>query len=472
MLLDSSSCSVNTRTCVKLYLSIFHQIFSLAMLVVSLICLSVFSGCFGKNVSGMRRADTISNEPDNSITTNIPHVVSTLAASEIFVSEQLYLPVALSEENILVGSFYEDIMREMFTDSSRSSFQKFQRFGVPLQIDRLSNLTESLRSKTVEAIFVVSGELVARANDTDASTGAIVQAVAPACNHIAKEARLETNRTLAGWKYPLANLDMVCPDAVAADVELAYAVFMQSELREISATSRPSDERVQWTLNRLGDDSRDEDLRAVLEFISGISPENLRLGLEFPNAIVKRERFDRITRIVFSHSHLGVDSDFTAQNNRAIGKFIAVCILEMEPIGSVFSFDFLNVFLGHTEPVNDAFRLLREGFNSVIPLSRIKRFFDASSFGAILRGRRVSETRDFTIDFPAFPLIQIDMVNRQDLIPWANRAAGKRGIAIGHFGPPLSVVATVADMHDREVFVWPGAQIIVPRTEFQRLIQH
>ena len=54
-------------------------------------------------------------------------------------------------------------------------------------------------------------------------------------------------------------------------------------------------------------------------------------------------------------------------------------------------------------------------------------------------------------------------MDRQNFIPWANEAAGKRGIAIGDFGPPFSVVVTVADSDGPNVFVWPGGRHIVPQ---------
>jgi hypothetical protein len=420
--------------------------------------LLIFCGCLERKVS--KESPSSESVNSSSITTIRPD----LATSHV---------TALTEDAIRFDNYEQNIRREILTDPSRSSYEKFHFFGVPSLIDRLPDLPNPLRSKTVEAIFVVSGELVAWANETDASTRTIVSAVAPVCRYIAKDTRLDTDRTysVSLSKYPLANLDLICPNEVASDVELAYAVFLQKEYKTIAAASQPSDTRVEWTLNRLGDDSDANDLRRVLDFLSSAPLERLRLGIAFPDGLVKRERFDRLVRLVILEDFMSAHFVFTEEDNRAVGKFIALCLLEMEPIGRYFYSGALEVLLGNTEPVNNTLRLLCEGFYSIIPRSRMKIFGNASRLGEILQGRPISAPRDFTIDFVEYRGLGNNLVDRQNFIPWANEAAGKRGIAIGNFGPPFSVLVTFADFDGPNVFVWPGGRLIVPRSEFQRLIR-
>ncbi len=459
------------------------------------IVLVLFAGCVDKNVVPEQTTGMVSNTTSNDLvvsTTSLRPTSSSLTSSASFAGTTTFPrepPTigGLTEHSIEWGYYHDEIRREILTDPSRSSYEKFQLFQIPDLIERLPSLTGPILDRTVAAIILVAGELVASA--TDDSTSAIVNAVADACDlfenrfHLDLGSRFDVPETAADlfrhvlYKFPLANLNSVCPHRVSNDTELAYAVFIHQAYREAVLGSREAP--VTWTLAPLNDVT-DEELFQTTFGSDFIFSENLARGIVFPKN-VKRAWFDRIVGIIFTDSPVeswghvipNVPIDISPNFFKAVGRFLALTILEMEPVGSVFSQRMLDLLLGNISPIHANEVALCDGFHSLIPVWRLTQFFNASHLGAILVGLSISQPREFDIELPFRVDQDVDEL-KSHLVELAHLASGIRGIPIGNFvlQPVYTMRVEIADDDDEnKIIVKPGGLVIISARRWRELIE-
>jgi hypothetical protein len=369
------------------------------------------------------------------------------------------------------------VRREIITDPSRSTLEKFNLFGIPTLIDRY---LRSPDEDILKIIFLVSGELLA--NDLN---DVIVSSVSPVCRFVDPSLSFSNSRTVGSVitdrfryvleNFRLANFDLVCPENVANDVEVAYTVLLQKMYRESILGPQPIDGAAKWTLTRLESLSTIKLLTAGLSFMSKTSPDRLKLGIEFPIGFSKREWFDRFVDVIFDQTSIivsqadffpNLEIPFSKTKFKAIGKFIALAVLEMEPIGHVFSDHILNAMLGKSNPTDDFLQSLCEGFHSIIPSSRLQ-FVDTISLGAVLLGRRAAPY-EINIQIPSYPELVENGAVFDTLLIWGLKASEPRGLAIGSFGPQFDLLVNVVD-DDVEETISPGGVVTVSRTALEGL---
>ena len=378
---------------------------------------------------------------------------------------------------LIRNTYHVYIRREIIADASRTSFEKFNLFGIPKLIDQFKN---SFDTDIAKMILLVSGELMANSPDDQ-----IVSRIAPVCSDADSTISFPTSRTVRSvisnrFKYvlenfPLANFDLVCPETVRLKVEFAYSVFLQKSYRESILGPLPEGGEAKWTLTRLDKLSTSELLTAGLTFMSKSSADRLKLGIEFPADFSKREWFDRFVAIIFDSKQIeseinffpNLEIPFSRSKTRAIGKFIALCVLEMEPVGRVFSDAILNLFLGKIEPMGDFQQALFEGFNSLIPLTSLG-FLDTLSLGEILLGRSVA-VKEINVHLPSYPQLLDNPQVYNTLLDWGKDAWNTRGIAIGSFGPSRYFLVQVVDDDTASRQIGPGAVVTVSRRELMEL---
>ena len=443
-------------------------------------------------MNNMLEPATTSSTTESTTTTSAGSMTATVSASTI---SDATVPVptrtipdivnlALRPLSLIRNSYQIYITQAILTDTSRTVFEKYTLFGIPQLVGRyLESPTEEL-DVVRDMILLVAGELVSgAAEDTSSIIGSLsrvcdhVHAVAPFADARSASVQVADKFRYVLQKLPLANLDLVCPRRIADDVELKYAIFLQKEYRKAILASPPSSAEgfATWTVVEVASLSQVDLLFTGLAFMSLTRPEKLRLGIDFSSTrFSPRLWYDRYTSAIFGRKKFDDEHDLflnmggqPAASYRAVGRFLALSLLDMQPLGIAISRPILEILLGKRQNATDFTPFesaLFRGFNAVVPATSLS-LFDSVELEAIFLGRSptawdiVLHLQPPNSELPEMPLVDL-----------CNRAAGSRGVAVGQFGTPLDVFLTIdEDAIEGEETIEPGAKITISRISYDKM---
>jgi len=232
---------------------------------------------------------------------------------------------------------------------------------------------------------------------------------------------------------------------------LKYATVMQKLFMKISQESGRSAE---WNFLEINRSSP----AAFIVWILSQSPESLRKGIILPQNISHREFFDIVATQLFGNNYrtqLTVQNMFE-QNSvlpvdqseirmEALGRFVALSFLEMEPLFMPFSPEIIAAFLNKSTTTNRLFIGFLNGFHALIEPAEIANL-SVEELTLILVGGDVS-SKYVSIDDASLRNEDIQRRIRENpnaIQTWATVEADARGVAQGHFGRNIELKISMA----------------------------
>ena len=354
--------------------------------------------------------------------------------------------------------------------SPKSAFEDWEAANGPRLVFSFSASSSNRRALFDELLFRVNKILL---GTSDPSIDEIVSSFEPVCDAITDlglpvdagtpqecamgiapffHARHESRET-EGYlcAFSLAHLDKLCPSQVRDNLVLKYVVIMQ---RIFLKTTRESGEPARWDSVYLGSNSAD----TFLDWLSQENPQNLRKGLLLSGNLSHREFFDFMATSIFGDDYrmtLNVENMFGVNSVlplrlsetrvEAMGRFVAISFLEMEPLFMPFSREIVNGFLKTQSNSGNVYLAgLWRGFHSLVRPEELAGLMALDLIyilvGGDVRGRYV------TIDPTSLRqnhIAELTLEHPRLVDSWATVAAHGRGVAIGHTGRKVVLKVTV-----------------------------
>jgi hypothetical protein len=242
--------------------------------------------------------------------------------------------------------------------------------------------------------------------------------------HFRNETRMTRDQLLMAYQF--LNLDKLCPNFVANNLVIRYAVVMH---RLFFEAQLDNDERAIWNGPVI------DNCEQVKEWFLEQSPAKLRRGVVAPISISE-------WIMTMDDAHRG---DHDEHDFEADGRMFAISFFELEPLGGSLDRGFLAYILGrntHNHPRRDAFV---RGFHSIVSPEKLA-LLSEDDLGQIFEGLPIDVD---SVVFTSADAILSEIIKRQDqsvLSDWVAEAPGNRRIAVGNIGRPITIRVQV-DQH-------------------------